>query len=157
MPDRISLARLPTDPALLEHQGRLLLSTPLGGLPLLHRQLQTLRVAGIRRVELCVPPREREWVTAAVAASAPVPGVSLKVVATPGGNKPGDEPALLLPANLLIDPRALQQLLATADGVNPIVCVDRAPEQYDAGLKSPYKVGAPGGGDARVVDAETVD
>lgn len=155
MPDRISLARLTTDPTLLEHQGRLLLDTPLGGLTLLHRQLHTLAAAGISHVELVVSPADIPWVTTATASFSGVGDRSFRVTAASLDDK-HVAPALEMPADLLIDVRALRQLLAVADGVAPVVCVDRAAAQYDPELKSPYEVGAPGGFDGAVVEADVV-
>src|SRR5689334_12368614 len=151
MPDRISRARLSTDPALLHDQARLLLSTPLGGLTLLNRQLNTLRAIGIAQVQLCVPGAERSWMASAAAAMPPIPDITLEIVADTPEQQPPAAPTLVMPADLLIDPRALRQAITSVNGSASLICVDRVPAQYSVDLKSPYVVGAPGAFDGRLL------
>ena len=149
--------RLVVEAALLDDDARLLWGVPVAGLPLLARQILCLRHAGIVELELAAEPIHHETLRRALAR---LPASQHRGVAIVDGTQPIDATApgtLILPANLVIDPRALRQLIQVSrEHDQSAICVDRSERNYLASVKSPFVVGAPGGGDGRVVDASEV-
>lgn len=149
--------RVVVEAALFDDDARLLWAVPVAGLPLLARQILCLRHAGISEVELAADPIHHETLRRALQR---VPVSQHRGVAIVDGVQPIDVTlpgTLILRADLVIDPRALRQLIQVSrEHGQTAICVDRFAENYPASAKSPFAVGAPGGGDGRVADASAV-
>jgi len=146
--------RLVVDAALLDGDARLLWAVPIAGLPLLTRQILGLRYAGIDEVELAAAPDHHETLRCVLSR---LPASSPRDVTIVDETQPSDGmPAhtLILPVDLVIDPRVLQRLVQVfRQHRQTMICVDRLGANYAASAKSPFAFGAPGGDEGRVVDA----
>lgn len=154
MPGALPRARLVVERSLLAEDGRLLHGVPIGGLPLLTRQLLSLRQAGIEDVTLAADT-DTHAVLRQVLNRLPRVDARRVTLIDPAQPIDGTGPGTLVaPMTLLLDWRAIRQLVRTAaDSGRPVICVDRLPENYPAAAKSPFTVGAPGRDDGRVLDA----
>jgi phosphatidylglycerophosphate synthase len=149
--------RLEFEAALLQDDARLLWNVPIAGLPLLNRQVQCLRHVGVSEIELAADPVHHETLRGALRRlpAALVKGMAIVDLAQgPSGTSAG---TLNLLANLVIDPRALRQLIQTSRELDQsVIGVDRFTTNYRASEKSPHAMGAPGVGDGQVVAASDV-
>jgi phosphatidylglycerophosphate synthase len=139
---------------LLEQDAWLLGGVLVAGLPLLTRQILSLQQAGVHDIDVAAEPDFHESVRTLLQRSPRVPaGVNVvDVTLPPSGAGAG---ILVQAADLVIDPRAVRQLIQVAQETGRSVsCVDRVEVNYPVSKKSPFVVGAPGELDGRVVDTE---
>lgn len=127
------------------------LSRLVAGVPLLERQLRTLVNAGVGHAIVQVDPSQAERAAAILRTIGDIPG--LRVTLNPEAREVGATgPELVLPAHLVVDARALLQLIATSTHLRAsVTLVDRHPAGHAAALKSPFTFGAPGRDDGTVV------
>ena len=124
------------------------LEATVAGLPLLTRHLLAFRLAGITEVEVVTSDAPR---VAPVFARRTPRGLSI-VFQHPDNATPAtasDDPVLEQRADTLVDPRLISQLVRDySDGSRCIISLDGWESNYPAIAKSPYRVGAPGPGEA---------
>lgn len=144
--------RLVVDRPLLEHDAHLLVHVRVAGLPVITRQVLGLEQAGVDRLEIAADGDLLDDLRRAVERA---PRVDARRIAIVDVQSPIDGTGLgtlVQPAGLLVDPRALRQVVAVADEHDrSVVLVDRFSSNYPVDAKSPLIIGAPGGFDGKVV------
>lgn len=155
MPDRIQRARIVVDRVLLQDDGRLLFERSIAGRSLFARQLLALKKAGVTSVDVVVD--REQWQRYADRLERAAHGIMPTVRVVSGASvTPGR--ALVTSADLIVDPRLLEQAIAASTVTDAAVeCVDRFDRPYAAKEKSPYVVGAPGRWAGRLVGPQASD
>lgn len=131
------------------------LTRPVAGIQLLERQLHSLGSAGIEQVTVQIDESQEAVARTILQNIGDIPGVRVSV-GTKGTADARSAPELVMPAHLVIDARALMQLVSTGTELrSSVVLVDRYPIGHTASLKSPFALGAPGRNDGAVVSERT--
>ena len=124
---------------------------PVAGVPLVERQIRSLEQAGMENVVFCASDEQQHALRNVMRKVGNITGGRVTVRAhEPEHSAP--EPAVILPAHLVVDPRALAQMVNTGLQLrSSVVLVDRLPHGYHASAKSPFVLGAPGRDDGAVI------